>query len=388
MSGTIRRICAVSGSRADYGLLLPVLRTVDGHPALQLQLAVTGSHLERRFGLTVDVIRSDGFPIEAAVPLGLDDDSAQTVTRALGKAVKGFAAAFERLQPDLVLVLGDRYEILGAAQAALIARVPVAHIAGGDVTEGAFDDAIRHAITKMAHLHLVTHEAAARRVRQLGESEDRIFVTGSPGIDQIRQTPLPDRGQLEQRLGMKLRERNLAITFHPATLDEEDALQQLDQLLQVLDGLSASIGLVFTGANADPRGQAINKQVAAFVATHRNAVQHASLGQANYYGLLAHADAVIGNSSSGLYEAPSFQTPTVNIGDRQKGRPKAASVIDCAPQAAAIEAAIGQAFAMDCSDVVNPYGDGHATERIMAVLTGPWSTQDLLRKRFVDRDCA
>jgi UDP-hydrolysing UDP-N-acetyl-D-glucosamine 2-epimerase len=387
MNGGPRRICAVTGSRADYGLLLPVLRAIQSHPRLQLQLAVTGSHLEDRFGHTVDRIEQDGFEIDAAVPLGLDNDDAVTVTRALGNAVTGFAAVLARLQPDLLLVLGDRYEILGAVQAALIARIPVAHIAGGDITEGAFDDAIRHAISKMAHLHFVTSEQAARRVRQLGEADQRVFVSGSPGIDQIQATPLLGRPALEKRLGMVLRKHNLAVTFHPATLDSDDALDQLQQLLAALHGLGDGVGLVFTGANADPRGQAVNDRIRDFVAGHDNAVQHDSLGQQGYYSLLAEVDAVVGNSSSGLYEAPSFRTATVNIGDRQAGRLQAASVIDCTPETHAIAAAIAQAFAMDCRDVVNPYGDGRATERIMAVLAGDWDTGQLLHKGFTDREC-
>ena len=387
MNAAPRRICAVSGSRADYGLLLPVLRAIQRHPSLELQLAVTGSHLEHRFGNTVDAIRDDGFSVDARVPLGLEDDSVATITRALGRCVSGFAAELARLRPDLLLVLGDRYEILGAVQAALIARIPVAHIAGGDVTEGAFDDAIRHAISKLAHLHFVTHDRARRRVRQLGEADGRVFVTGSPGIDQILETPLLERSELERRLGMALQTRNLALTFHPATLEIDDALQQLEQLLEAIEKLDGTFGLVFTGANADPRGQAINERLACFVAGHAHAVHHASLGQQGYYSLLAIADAVVGNSSSGLYEAPTLRTPTVNIGDRQSGRLKAASVIDCPPEAAAIGAAIERAQRLDCSDVVNPYGDGETTERIMAVLAGPWDARGLLRKGFTDRDC-
>jgi len=387
VSGAPRRICVVSGSRADYGLLLPVLRGIAEHPGLQLRLAVTGSHLEDRFGHTVDAISADGFDVDAAVPLGLDDDDPATITRALGNAVSGFAAALQRLQPDLLLVLGDRYEILGAAQAALIARIPVAHIAGGDLTEGAFDDAIRHAVTKLSHLHFVTSEQAARRVRQLGEADERVFVTGSPGIDQILATPLLDRAALAQRLGMALRGRNLAVTFHPATLDSEDALDQLQQLLDALDGLGDGVGLVFTGANADPRGQAVNARLREFVAGRDNAVQHDSLGQQGYYSLLAAADVVVGNSSSGLYEAPSLGTPTVNIGDRQAGRLRAASVIDCAPRRADIAAAIASAFALDCRGISNPYGDGRAAPRIVAELARPWPRDALLRKGFTDREC-
>ncbi len=388
MSSNPRRICAVTGSRADYGLLLPVLRAIEAHPELHLQLAVTGSHLEPRFGHTVDVIQDDGLGIDAAVPLGLDSDDPATITRALGTAVTGFAGVLEHLQPDLLLVLGDRYEILGAVQAALIARVPVAHIAGGDVTEGAFDDAIRHAITKMAHLHFVTSEQAARRVRQLGEADERVFVTGSPGIDQLRSTPRLSRDQLEQRLGMTLRPRNLAITFHPATLGNEDALDQLQELLGALGELGDEVGLVFTGANADPSGQAINDAIKSFVAARPNAIQHDSLGQQGYYSLLSMVDAVVGNSSSGLYEAPSLGTATVNIGDRQQGRLKATSVIDCPPQRAAIADAVRSAFELDCSEVVNPYGDGRATPRILAVLSEPWEHGALIHKGFTDRRCS
>lgn len=387
MNAPTRQICVATGSRADYGLLLPVLRAIVEHPALTLRLVVTGSHLEQRFGHTIDAIVADGFEIDEAIPLGLDDDDPVTITRALGKAVSGFANVLARYRPDLLLVLGDRYEILGAVQAALIARVPVCHIAGGDVTEGAFDDAIRHAITKLSHLHCVTHAQAARRVRQLGEAEERIFVTGSPGIDQLLATPRLDVATLSARLGMPLRPRNLAITFHPATLDNEDALAQVEQLLTALSGLGDDVGLIFTGANADPRGQAINARLQDYVAEHDHAIWRDSLGQQGYYSLLAIADAVVGNSSSGLYEAPSFGTPTVNIGSRQQGRPKAPSVIDCAPHADAIAAAIHQALAGGRQTPDNPYGDGQATARIIDVLTGPWHAERLLTKGFIDRDC-
>jgi UDP-N-acetylglucosamine 2-epimerase (non-hydrolysing)/GDP/UDP-N,N'-diacetylbacillosamine 2-epimerase (hydrolysing) len=382
---TPRNICAVTGSRADYGLLLPVLRGIQRHPALELQLVVGGSHLEHRFGHTVDTIRNDGFHIDVSIPLSLDGDDNLTVSRALARMTEGMAEALDRLRPDLLLVLGDRYEILGAVQAALIARVPVAHIAGGDLTEGAFDDAIRHAISKMAHLHFVTNAQAAERVRQLGEDDARVYLTGSPGIDQLLSTPRLSRSDLEQRLGMSLRGRNLAITFHPPTLDTNDAAIQVEQLLLALQDLGNDTGLIFTGSNADPSGQTVNALVTNFVAKHQNSVQLLSLGQQAYYSLLETADAVVGNSSSGLYEAPSFAIPTVNIGDRQQGRLKAESVIDCPPEAAAIRQAIERACAMDCSGVQNPYGDGRATERILSVLSEAWEPAGLIRKHFVDR---
>ena len=381
-----RTVCAVTGSRADYGLLLPVLRAVRAHPDLRLQLVVTGSHLEPRLGHTVDAIVRDGLDIDRRIPLDLETDDPAGVTRALARAVSGFGEALADLRPDLVLVLGDRYEILGCVQAALIAGVPVAHIAGGDLTEGAFDDAIRHAITKMSHLHFATHAEAARRLRQLGESADRVFITGSPGIDQLRQTPRLTRARLEQRLGMALRTHNLAITFHPETLDPGAGPAALEALLAALDRMGEDTGLIFTGSNADPLGQALDERVRQFTAAREHAVFHASLGQQAYYSLLEQVDAVVGNSSSGLYEAPSFGIPTVNIGDRQKGRPRAASVIDCAANEDDILDALHQALASDFSQVENPYGDGHAAERIVEVLAGPWRREKLIRKRFAGMD--
>lgn len=386
MSKQARRICVVSGSRADYGLLLPVLRAIQTEPSLHLSLAVTGSHLETHLGHTVDAILADGFEIDAAVPLGLNSDDPVTITRALGSAVSGFATALARLQPDMLLVLGDRYEIFAAVQAALIARIPVCHIAGGDVTQGAFDDAIRHAITKLSHLHCATTDQAAQRLRQLGEDDAHIFITGSPGIDQLLATPRLDAKTLSDRLGMTLRPRNLAITFHPATLDCDDAVDQVQQLLGALAALGDGVGLIFTGSNADPQGQAVNQAVRAFVSRHDHAVMHDSLGQQGYYSLLAIADAVVGNSSSGLYEAPSFGTPTVNIGTRQSGRLKAQSVIDCAAQTDAIAAALHQAFSYGRQQTSNPYGDGKATARILDILMRPWDLRQLLAKSFVDRD--
>lgn len=378
------RICAVTGSRADYGLLLPVLRGIENHPDLTLRLAVTGAHLSERHGNTARQIEQDGFRIDAKVDIPLDDDSPAAVTRSLGQAVIGFASALEQLQPDLLLVLGDRYEILGAVQAALIARVPVAHIAGGDVTEGAFDDAIRHGITKMAHLHFVTNEAARRRVIQLGENPANVHLTGSPGIDQLLATPLLNRATLEDSLAFRLRTRNLLITFHPETLAVDKPVDQLQQLLHALANLAPDIGLIITGANADPAGDAINLRWADFAAKHENAAVFSSLGQQRYYSLMRLADAVVGNSSSGLYEAPSFGTPTVNIGDRQKGRPRAASVIDCPAETAAIRQALETALTRGKRIVENPYGDGKAAERIVGVLANTEPTGALLRKFFHD----
>lgn len=382
-----RRICVVTGSRADWGLLKPVVNGIRNSDDLQLQLAVTGSHLSPAHGHTIDSIEAEGFNVDARVDLALSTTSSLEVTHALGRGVSGFADALHTLKPDLILVLGDRYEILAAVQAALIARIPVAHIAGGDITEGAIDDAIRHAITKLSHLHFVTNVDAEQRVLQMGEDPARVHLTGSPGIDQILATQRLSREELSHSLGFSLREplreRNLAITFHPATLDSADPVAQLDALLSALSKLGSDTGLIFTGTNADTGGDALNARLAEFVATHNNACLHASLGQQRYYSLLALADAVVGNSSSGLYEAPSLGTPTVNIGSRQDGRLRAASVIDCPAETNAIVDAIHTAYTQNMNNVKNPYGDGHASERILAILNGPWDRESLIHKHFV-----
>lgn len=374
----------MTGSRADYGLLQPVMKAIQAAPALELQVAATGSHFAAAFGATVRQIEADGFAIDARVDSLAPGDNAIDVTRSLGRGVIGFAEAFAGLRPDAALVLGDRYEILAAAQAALVARIPLAHIAGGDVTEGALDDAIRHAITKMAHLHFVTNEAAAARVRRMGEDPKHVFNVGSPGLDALRETARLPRAELEAALGAPLREHNLLVTFHPATLDAEDPARQLSELVRALDALGDTFGVFFTKANADPAGRTLNRIVEGEVRGRPHWRLFDSLGRTLYFSLMEHADAVVGNSSSGLYEAPSLRTPTVNIGDRQKGRLRAASIVDCAPRAAEIERAIRSVLDMDCSGVVNPYGDGHSAGRIAAALSSIGDFAPLVRKAFHD----
>lgn len=378
------RVGVVTGTRAEYGLLYWILKQLRDDPAIDLQLIVTGAHLSSQHGLTYRDIEADGFRIARKIDMALGDDSVVGVTKALGQATMGFADAMADLQPGLLLLLGDRYETLAAAQSALIARVPVAHIAGGDVTEGAYDDAIRHSITKMSHLHFVTHEAAARRVRQLGEEPERIFTVGNPGLDQLRHLKLMQRDELERELGFVLRRRNLLVTYHPETLDTESTESRIVGLLQALERLGDDVGLLFTLPNADTGNRAIREHIQEYVAQHRNARAYASLGQLRYWSAMKHVDAIVGNSSSGLLEAPSLQKPTVNIGDRQKGRPQAASVVNCGYAVDEIESAIRRAFDLDCRHVVNPYGDGHAAERIIAVLKRMDDPRNLLKKRFAD----
>jgi UDP-N-acetylglucosamine 2-epimerase (non-hydrolysing)/GDP/UDP-N,N'-diacetylbacillosamine 2-epimerase (hydrolysing) len=340
-------------------------------------------HLAPEFGLTYRQIEQDGFSIDEKVEMLLASDTPVGVGSAMGLGTIGFAGAFDRIKPDLLLVLGDRFEILAAAQAALVARIPIAHLAGGDTTEGAFDEAIRHSLTKMAHLHFVTNSQAARRVRQLGENPAHIYNVGSTGLDQIRNLSLMSRVELEASLGgFKFRPRNLLITFHPATLDDQDPVEQMQELFIALDRLGSDVGLIFTLPNADTGGRALISMVERFCAERSHSQAYASLGHLRYLSAMAHVDVIVGNSSSGLYEAPSFCKPTVNIGDRQAGRLRAASVLDCAPHADAIETAIVQAFTRDCSGVTNPYGDGLSSERIIKVLRDLDCPRSLLKKRF------
>jgi UDP-hydrolysing UDP-N-acetyl-D-glucosamine 2-epimerase len=376
------RIGVVTGSRADYGLLYHVLKEIEQSAALDLRLFVTGMHLAPEFGSTWKVIEADGFRIQQKVDLLVSGDDRVAVTKSIGLGVIGFADAFERCRPDLVLVLGDRFEILAAVQACLIARIPVAHIAGGDTTEGAFDESIRHAITKMSHLHFVTNEEAAGRVKQMGENPDHVHNVGSPGVDFIKNCRLLSKEQLSEKLGILFAEKTLLVTFHPATLDSASQTAQMNELLEALDSLGEGTTLVFTMPNADTDGRALMRQLEKFADTRPNAHVFTSLGQINYLSMLAQADAVVGNSSSGLYEAPSLRVPTVNIGDRQKGRLQATSIVNCPAEKNAILTAIRTACEMDVSRTTNPYGDGGAAKKIAAILSRMDDPAAYLQKHF------
>ncbi|MCI1965841.1 MAG: UDP-N-acetylglucosamine 2-epimerase [Oscillospiraceae bacterium] len=377
-----RKLCAVTGTRAEYGLLVPLLKAVEREPCFQLQLVASGAHLSPEFGLTYQEIEQDGFAIDRKVEMLLSSDTAVGITKSIGLGIIGFAEAFDQLRPDLLLLLGDRYEMLAAAQAALVAKIPVAHIGGGDTTEGAFDEAIRHSITKMSHVHFVTSDESARRVGQLGENPVNIHCVGSLGVDRIVSLPRLNREELERSLCFSLRSRNLLVTFHPATLDLEPPERQFRELLAALDSLGGEYGLIFTKPNADPQSRELTRLMCGFEAEHPNAVIFSSLGQKRYFSLIRQVDAVVGNSSSGIYEVPALQKPTVNIGDRQKGRLLAPSVIQCAPRKDEILKAVRQALKMDCSSVVNPYGTGNTAEKIVAVLKSIPDYRALLRKRF------
>jgi len=377
------RVCAVTGGRADYGLLTPVIMALRQDPHFALRLVVTGQHLQDRAAGVVSSVFSDGFEIGAEIDMHLGDDDAASIIRSSARLIDGIADALQRIRPDIVLLLGDRYETACVAVAATIARIPLAHIAGGDITEGAFDDAFRHAVSKMSHLHFVTNESSARRLRQLGEPPDRIHVVGSPGLDRIRSATIPGRERFFASVGLAEKSLNLVVTFHPVTL-AEDSLAQLEELLAALDQLGEDIAVLFTGSNADPEGRRIDERINEFVSTRSSMRFVRSLGSERYFAALSHMDAVVGNSSSGLYEAPTFGIPTVNVGDRQTGRLKAESVIDCVAQRGAIVACIRSARTRGRKPTVNPYGDGHASERIVAELARLQDPRALLHKRFVD----
>ncbi len=382
-----RKICVVTGSRAEYGLLKGVIRAIADHPVLELRLVVTGAHLSPDFGLSYREIQADGFRIDHKVELPLGSDAPAAIARATGVAMTGFADVLGALKPDIVLLLGDRYEILAAATACLLSGIPIAHIHGGEVTEGAIDDAMRHAMTKMAALHFVAAEPYRDRVIRMGEAPDHVFMVGGLGVDAIKAAKLASRADIEKELRFTFGPRNLLVTFHPATAEKQDAGRQCDELLAALDA-NPEPRLLFTLANADAGGRAVNARIQDFVTNHPGrAAAFASLGSRLYLSCLDQVDGVVGNSSSGLLEAPSFHIGTVNIGDRQKGRLKAASIIDCPPERAAIGAAVTRlydpAFRQGLNSVENPYGDGGATARIVKVLEA-FPLPNLRKKAFYD----
>lgn len=379
-----RKICIVTGSRADYGLLYWLMKEIASDPELTLQLVVTGMHLSPEFGLTYKTIEEDGFEINEKIEMLLSSDTPSGIAKSIGLGVIGFADAVERLRPDILVVLGDRYEILAAVQAALVAKIPIAHIAGGDSTEGAIDEAIRHSITKMSHLHFVTNEQSEKRVRQLGENPDYIFNVGSPGLDFVKRVKLLDRTALEEVLEFTFKSKNLLITFHPATLDTQSPDVQCRAIFTALDNLPDDIGVIFTKPNSDTNGRAVAQLIDTYVMKHPNTKAFTSLGQIVYLSVMSQVDVVVGNSSSGLYETPSFRKPTVNVGDRQKGRIQASSIINCPPEANKIREGIARAFTLDCADVVNPYGDGNSSTRIKEHLKRIPDPIRLIKKHFFD----
>jgi len=366
-----RRVCVVTGSRAEYGLLKWVMAGVKASEQLELQTIVTGSHLAPEFGMTHREIEADGLPIHRKVDMRLGSDTPQGIVKSMGLELAGLADAFAELRPDVLVLLGDRFEILAAAGAATVFRIPVAHIHGGEKTEGAYDDAIRHAVTKLSHLHFVAADEYRRRVMQLGESPERIFVVGGLGVDAVRQARLLAREELERTIGFSFGARNLLVTLHPETLARATAEEQMAALLAALSR-QPETRLIFTYPNADNDNGTIIRMIEAYVAARPHCRAVPSLGQINYLSCLQFVDGVVGNSSSGLLEVPTFRKGTINIGDRQRGRLKAASVIDCPAEESAIVAALDRLYSSDfqarLAGAVSPYGEGGAAEKIVETL--------------------
>jgi len=382
----MRKICVVTGTRADYGLLRWVMEGIRKSPKLELQIIATGMHLSPEFGLTYREIEKDRFEINKKVEILVSSDSPQGLAKSMGLGMIGFADAIGELKPHMLLVLGDRFEIFSLAAAALTFRVPISHLHGGESTEGLIDESIRHSLTKMSHLHFVATEEYRKRVIQLGEQPERVFLVGGLGIDNIVRIELLDKIKLEESLGFRLGPRNLLVTFHPVTLENETSEDQLAELLKALDELNET-HVIFTMPNADTDGRVIFRMIDDFVKLRPTAKAFTSLGQLRYLSCLKHVDGVVGNSSSGLIEVPSFRKGTINIGDRQRGRIKAESVIDCDPKKASILEAVDSLYSQEfqglLKNLVNPYGIGGASDAIVNVLERV-DLDHILKKRFYD----
>ena len=382
-----RKICIITGTRADYGLLYWLMKEIQGDPDLELQLVATGMHLSPEFGLTYRIIEQDGFEIAARVEMLLSSDTAVSITKSIGLGVIGFADALDLLRPDILVVLGDRFEIFAAAQAAMISKIPIAHIHGGEKTEGAFDEFMRHAITKMAQIHFTATEQYRRRVIQMGEMPERVLNYGAPGLDNIKKLKLLTKTSFEKKINFKLGEISFLITYHPATLSDAKPAESFNELLKAIDCLPEA-RIIFTKGNADTDGRIINQMIDAYAQKNASRVKvFTSMGQLLYLSAMKNVDLVIGNSSSGLLEAPYLKKPVVNLGDRQKGRLRAASIIDCREQERAIVSAIKKGlspeFQSQMKNFSSPYGLLGASARIKKYLKKV-SLQNILVKQFYD----
>lgn len=385
--GQKKKICVVTGTRAEYGLLYGLMKNIVDDNQLKLQLVVTGMHLSPEFGLTYKQIEKDGFSIDAKVEMLLSSDTPVGIAKSIGLGIIGFADVLDKLQPDVIVVLGDRYEILAAAQTAMVARVPIVHIHGGEATEGLIDEAIRHSITKMAHIHFTATEAYRKRVIQLGEHPSRVFNFGAIGLDNINQLELLDKDSFEKSIGFVLGKVNFLITFHPITLSNTGPKQAMENLFKALDTF-AEAKVIFTKSNSDTDGRIINEMIDNYVLKNPSkAVAFTSLGQLRYLSAIKHVDIVMGNSSSGIIEVPFMKKPTINIGDRQKGRLKAESVVDCDESVDSIISAIKRVLSQDFQDCLpnlqSLYGQGNVSIRIKEVLKNI-SLDNIIMKKFYD----
>lgn len=381
-----RKIAVVTGSRAEYGLLYWLIKEIHESSDLQLQLIVTGSHLSPEFGYTASQIEQDGYPVAAKVEMLLSSDTPVGIAKSMGLGVIGFADALDRLKPDLMVVLGDRYEILSAVQAAMVANIPIAHIHGGELTEGAIDEGIRHAVTKMSHLHFTAAEPYRQRVIQLGEQPDRVFNVGAMGMDNIVKMKLLSREEFEQSIGFRLGKTNMLVTYHPVTL-ADPSKDAFSSLLHALDQFPDA-KIILTKPNADTYGRKLIRQIDDYAKANPERVYvSTSLGQLKYLSAIQHVDVVVGNSSSALIEVPFFRKPSVNIGERQKGRLHGESVISCGSSVDEIADAIHQALSSEHLEKTRKapllFGTGGASRKIVKILKQV-DTERLIQKKFYD----
>lgn len=382
----MKKICVVTGTRAEYGLLYWLMKEIEADKEFQLQLIVTGMHLSSEFGLTYKEIEKE-FKIDKKIEMLLSSDTSIGISKSMGLSQISFCEAFEELKPDILIVLGDRYEIFSVVSTAMIARIPIVHLHGGETTEGAFDESIRHSITKMSHLHFTATQEYRNRVIQLGEHPSRVFNVGGMGIENIKRLKLLTKEEFENSIDFNLNKKNILVTFHPVTLENSSAQEQFQELLEVIDELEDT-NIIFTKANSDTDGRIINQMIDDYVARNfHKSVRFTSLGQLRYLSALQYVDAMVGNSSSGLLEAPSFKIGTINIGDRQKGRIKADSIIDCSANKTDIEKAFEKLYSKEFQNslinVKNPYGDGYASNKIIEEIKKV-DLQNILKKSFYD----
>ena len=382
----MRKICVVTSTRAEYGLLYWLLKEIKADSELKLQLIVTGMHLSPEFGLTYKEIEKE-FKIDKKIEILSSSHTSLDICAEMARVYEKFAPALAELKPDILVLLGDRYEIFGVAGVASIMQIPIAHIHGGETTQGAFDEAFRHSITKMSHIHFAATNEYANRIIQLGEEPGRVFNVGGPGIENIKKLNLLNKDEFEKSIKFKLAKKNILITFHPVTLENSSAREQFNELLNALDELEET-NFIFTKANSDTDGDVINKMIDEYVNENsQKAVAFASLGQLRYLSAIKFVDIVLGNSSSGLLEVPSFKKATINIGDRQKGRARASSVIDVRPDKEEILAAIKRAYSKEfeqtLKDTINPYDGGNPSKKMVKILK-EIKLDGILKKKFYD----
>lgn len=385
----MRKICVITGTRAEFGLLSGLMRLIQQSEQTTLQVVATNMHLSERYGYTYREIEEAGFPIDYKVPMldenGVNDSTA--TLKAMSRALSRFAEAYDVLQPDLIVVLGDRYEILASVEAALIKQIPIAHIHGGELTFGAYDDAIRHSITKMSHLHFTSTEEYRKRVIQLGEQPERVFYIGALGVENIKRVPLMTKEEIEEDLKFEVGDKTLLITYHPVTLSESDPIDDINALFEAIDEHS-DLRLIFTMPNSDTGGQVIADMIERYAEEHKDKVRaYKSLGMKRYLSVMKYCAAVVGNSSSGIIETPSFHIPTLNIGSRQDGRIAADSVYNCGTNkesiAVGLDYILSDKFREIAANTTNPYDKEGTAQAIFDVIS-TYPLNDVIKKQFYD----